>query len=112
MECGCAAGKLQVVHDYLKDCFPGQALRDVHTRSTAVPSRALGPAADYHIVRIGDAMHPYAAVLTSQFLQHPIEELQDRLHRIHLLTALQSHRVVIVWGDGVYPLRPSGPEHG
>ncbi len=112
LKCSCLAGKLQAVHDYLADCFPGQTLRDVHTQRSAPSSRASASSSDYHIVRIGDVTRPYSVVMTTQFLDHPLNELRERLERMRLLDALQTHRLVIVWRDGAYPLRPSGPEHG
>jgi len=108
MECGCATAKLQAVHRYLKGCFPDHTLRDVHTHGGRAASRT----AEYHMVRIEGRTRPYSVVLTAQFLGQPLEDLRVRLERMRLLEALQVHRLVIVWGDAAYPLRPSGPEHG
>jgi len=112
MECGCVTAKLQAVHEYLKGRFPDHTLRDVHTQRPAAASRASATATDYHIVRIGDGARPYSVVLTAQFLDRPLDELRARLKRMRLLEALQAYRLVIVWDDGAYPLRSSGPEHG
>ena len=112
MECGCAIAKLHAVHEHLKGCFPDHTLRDVHTQRVSAPSRASVAATDYHIVRIGNGTRPYSVVLTTRFLDQPLDELRARLDRMHLAEALQAHRLVIVWDDGAYPLRPSGPEHG
>ncbi len=112
MECGCATAKLQAVHEHLKGCFPDHTLQDVHKQRTAAASRAAAATTDYHIIRIGDGTRPYSMVLTAQFLDRPLDELRARLDRMHLPEALQAYRLVIVWDDGAYPLRPSGPEHG
>ncbi|MFN8628355.1 MAG: hypothetical protein U0587_20570 [Candidatus Binatia bacterium] len=112
MACGCATAKLQAVHAYLRDSFPDHALRDVHTQHASAAPRPSAAATDYHIVRIGDGARPYSVVLTTQFLGQPLDELRARLDRMRLADALRTHRLVIVWADAAYPLRPSGPEHG
>ena len=108
MPCSCARDLLGAVHGYLAAGFPGVPRRDIHDRGR---SPAGGPA-DVHLIRIGDETRPYSVVLSRPFLDGPAGDVATRLHRMDLLRALRTHRFVTVWPDAVYPLRPSGPEHG
>ncbi|MFI5395309.1 MAG: hypothetical protein ACHQ9S_07215 [Candidatus Binatia bacterium] len=106
MECACDIGKIQAVHAYLKEHFPGYTPQDLHTRSAVMQAGVLVPSGDHHVVslRADGGGGPYSTVLTSEFLEHPAEELGERLCQLDLASALHIHRIVIVWGNGASAL--------
>ncbi len=100
VDCACDLEKISVLRDYVQEHFPGRAVRVLHSHSTVVRNGVPGACAEHHLLRIDDEC-PHCAVLTAEFLEQPFEDIDDRLRRWGLTSALRVERTVVIDSHGV-----------
>lgn len=103
MDCECDVEKIEAVHRYLRAHFADSVLSDLHTGHVRHDAEASAVCPDHHVIRVSDGMHRYLTVLTREFLQHPVDDLSQRLREWDLAGALHAHHSSIVWGSGMSP---------
>lgn len=105
MDCRCNAEKVGAVHAYLQEHFPRHALDDFHTTSRLLQQGTAPGNADQHVVRITAAEEQtYHAILLSEFLERPLNEITHCLQDWHLVATLRGLRIAVVGRDGVSAL--------
>lgn len=97
ISCCCDVAKLRSVHLYLKEQFPQSRLRHFHAPTRLSQAGLPTPHDEHHVVSIECAgMMSYYAVLLSEFLQYPLEEVTAYLPRWRLADVLRANRIAIV----------------
>ncbi len=104
-DCGCDAEKIQAIHRYLSDYFPHYGLRDLHSPSRRFQAGLLQGHNEQHVVRIAHpGVLPYYAILLPAFLQQPLDQLRDQLHRWSVADVIRRNRIAIISAEGPSPL--------
>jgi hypothetical protein len=102
--CSCDGEAISAVRAYLREHFPNYAVRDFHERARVTKTGLPTQYADHHVLSVTDWELAYYAVLTTDFFEHPCNEVRERLRRWDVASMLQAHRIVIASGDGIAPL--------
>jgi hypothetical protein len=105
MPCRCQAEKIRAVHGYLKEHFPQYGLRDFHAPTRLMHAGLPAPSAEHHVVSLEhDDILPYYAVLLSEFLEEPLDDVCADLRRWEFAATLRAHRIAIVSQHGASAL--------
>lgn len=105
MQCLCHAEKIRAVHGYLKEHFPQYGLRDFHAPTRLMRAGLPTPYAEHHVVSLEhDDILPYYAVLLSEFLEGPLDDVCADLRRWEFAATLRAHRIAIVSQHGASAL--------
>ena len=103
-QCGCESDTLRTVRAYLREHFPGWAVRDFHERTRLVQIGLPDEYSDHHVVNVTDWERAYYAVLPTALFTRPLPDLRQRLRNWDLAERLRVNPVLIVSGAGVTAL--------
>lgn len=103
-DCGCESTTIRAVRSYLRENFPGWAVRDFHERTRLIQVGSPVEYADHHVVSVTDWEQAYYAVLPIDLCEHPLPSLRERLRHWQLADLLRVHAILIVSRAGVAAL--------
>jgi hypothetical protein len=103
--CACNSGKLDVVHAYLHEQFPGYVLRDLHAPTRLMQAGFPTPHAEHHVVCVAhEGILPYYAVLLNDFQELSIEMIEQSLRQWNFAETVRAHRIAIASKSGASAL--------
>ena len=104
MRCDCNPDKINAVHGYLDEHFPGATLHDFHPSLRLAQAGLPPPQAQHHVVRVEEDSVSRYVILIYEFMHYSPAEITDRLGQWGLADFLRGIRFVVVSKDGLAAL--------